>query len=138
VGPEESSRASSIEIARNRRSRRVRLAFGRLDLSDVGRAQSPASERELFEKRCSGCHSLDRDKEGPQLHGVYGRKAGSVESFQYSDALKKSKIVWTEETLERWLTDTDKLVADNDMTFRVEKPEERRAIIAYLKGDSGK
>jgi len=114
------------------------LLLARLTVSEVGRAQSPASAKELFEKRCGGCHSLDRDKEGPQLHGVYGRKAGSVESFQYSDALKKSQIVWTEETLERWLTDTDKLVPDNDMTFHVEKQEERRAIIAYLKRDSGK
>lgn len=101
-------------------------------------AQSRASENELFDKRCGGCHALDRDKEGPQLHGVYGRKAGSVTSFQYSDALKKSEIVWTEETLERWLTDTDKLVPNNDMTFHVEKAEERRAIITYLKHDSGK
>jgi cytochrome c len=84
------------------------------------------------------CHALDRDQEGPQLHGVYGRKAASVESFQYSDALKNSKIVWTDETLERWLTDTEKLVPNNDMTFHVEKAEERRAIIAYLKHDSGK
>jgi cytochrome c len=114
------------------------LLLAGLTLSDVGRAQSPASEKELFEKRCGGCHSLDHDKEGPQLHGVYGRKAGSVESFQYSDALKKSNVVWTEETLERWLIDTDKLVPDNDMIFHVEKPEERRAIIAYLKRASGK
>jgi cytochrome c len=114
------------------------LLLAGLTLADVSRAQSPGSGKELFEKRCGGCHALDRDKEGPQLHGVYGRKAGSVESFQYSDALKKSKIFWTEETLERWLTDTDKLVPENDMTFHVEKPEERRAIIAYLKRDSGK
>lgn len=59
-------------------------------------------------------------------------------SFQYSDALKKSGIVWTEETLEQWLTDTDKLVPNNDMTFHVEKAEERRAIITYLKHDSGR
>jgi cytochrome c len=114
------------------------LLLACLTLSDAGRAQSPASGKELFEKRCGGCHGLDRDKEGPQLHGVYGRKAASVESFQYSDALKNSKIVWTEETLERWLTDTEKLVPNNDMTFHVEKAEERRAIIAYLKHDSGK
>lgn len=114
------------------------LLLAGLTLSSAGRAQSPASDKELFEKRCGGCHALDRDKEGPQLHGVFGRKAGSLESFQYSDALKKSKIVWTEETLEQWLTDTEKLVPDNDMTFHVEKGEERRAIIAYLKHDSGK
>ena len=59
-------------------------------------------------------------------------------SFQYSDALKKSGIVWTEGTLEQWLADTDKLVPNNDMTFHVEKAEERQAIIAYLKHDSGK
>jgi cytochrome c len=114
------------------------LLFTGLTLLDVGRAQSPASEKELFEKRCGGCHALDRDKEGPQLHGVYGRKAASVGSFQYSDALKKSKVVWTDETLERWLTDTEELVPNNDMTFHVEKPDERPAIIAYLRHDSGK
>ncbi len=109
-----------------------------LTLSDLSRAQSPVPEKELFEKRCGGCHALDRDKEGPQLKGVYGRKAGTVASFQYSDALKKSNIVWADETLERWLTDTEKLVPDNDMTFHVEKADERRAIIAYLKRTSGK
>jgi cytochrome c len=114
------------------------VLFAGLTLLDVGRAQAPASEKELFDKRCGGCHALDRDKEGPQLHGVYGRKAASVESFQYSDALKQSKIVWTDEALERWLTDTEKLVPNNDMTVRVEKPDERRAIIAYLRHDSGK
>ena len=114
------------------------LLLAGLTLPHAGRAQSRASEKELFDKRCGGCHALDRDKEGPQLHGVFGRKAGSVTSFQYSDALKKSEIVWTEETLDRWLTDTDKLVPNNDMTFHVEKAEERRAIIAYLKHDSGK
>ena len=100
-------------------------------------AQTSASGKELFEKRCGGCHSLDRDKEGPRLRGAYGRSAGSVDSFQYSEALKKSKIKWTEATLEKWLTDTEKLVPDNDMAFHVEKPEERTEIIAYLKQNSG-
>ena len=109
-----------------------------LTLSTPGRSQSPDSGKEVFQKRCGGCHALDRDKEGPRLHGVYGRTAGSVDSFQYSDALKKSKIVWTEDTLGRWLTSTEKLVPDNEMTFHVEKAEERAAIIAFLKQDSGK
>jgi cytochrome c len=61
-----------------------------------------------------------------------------VASFQYSDALKKSKITWTDETLDRWLTDTERLVPDNEMTFHVEKPDERVAIIAYLKQNLGK
>ena len=109
-----------------------------ITLSNAGQEQTPGSGKELFEKRCGGCHALDRDKEGPRLHGVYGRAAGSMDSFQYSEAVKKSKVVWTEDTLERWLTDTEKLIPDNDMTFRVERAEERREIIAFLKQDSGK
>jgi cytochrome c len=95
--------------------------------------QSTGSGKETFEKRCGGCHALERDKEGPRLGGVYGRVAGSVDSFQYSEALKKSKITWTDETLEKWLTDTEKLIPGNDMTFHVEKAAERAEIIAYLK-----
>jgi cytochrome c len=100
--------------------------------------KSTGSGKETFEKRCGGCHALDRDKEGPRLRGVYGRVAGSVDSFQYSEALKKSKITWTDETLEQWLTDTEKLVPGNDMTFHVEKAAERADIIAYLKENSTK
>jgi cytochrome c len=107
-------------------------------LSIAGRAQTTGSDKELFEKRCGGCHALDRDKEGPRLRGVYGRVAGSVDSFKYSDALKKSKITWTDETLDKWLTDTEKLIPDNDMTFHVERPDERSKIIAYLKQNSSK
>ena len=62
---------------------------------------------------------------------------GTIESFQYSEALKKSGIKWTEENLDKWLTDTEKLVPNNDMAFHVEKPDERTEIIAYLK-NSGK
>jgi cytochrome c len=107
-------------------------------LSISGHAQTVGNGKELFEKRCGGCHALDRDKEGPRLRGVYGRVAGSVDSFQYSDALKKSKVTWTDETLEKWLTDTEKLIPGNDMTFHVERSDERAAIIAYLKQNSSK
>ena len=106
-------------------------------LSVSTRAQSRADGKALFEKRCGGCHALDRDKEGPRLGGVYGRTAGSIDSFQYSDALKKSKLKWDEDTLNKWLTDTEKLVPNSDMTFHVEKADERNEIIAYLKQDSG-
>jgi cytochrome c len=102
-------------------------------LSLPARAQSRADGKALFEKRCGGCHAVDRDKEGPRLGGVYGRPAGYLDSFQYSDALKKSKLKWAEDTLDKWLTDPEKLVPNNDMTFHVEKPDERREIIAYLK-----
>jgi cytochrome c len=79
---------------------------------------------------------LDRDKEGPRLGGVYGRTAASVPSFQDSDALAKSKITWDEETLDKWLTEPEELVPNNDMAFRLTNSEERRKIIESLKQQS--
>jgi len=90
----------------------------------------------LFVKRCGGCHYLDEDKEGPRLRHIYGAKAGNVASFKYSSALKSSHVVWDEATLDKWLANTDSVVPDNDMDFRVSKPEERAAIIQYLKSVS--
>jgi cytochrome c len=107
------------------------------NLSVSARAQARADGKALFERRCGGCHALDRDKEGPRLGGVYGRTAGSINSFQHSDGLKNSKIKWADDTLDKWLTDTEKLVPNNDMGFHVEKADERREIIAYLKQISG-
>ena len=92
----------------------------------------------IAEKRCAGCHSLDQDREGPRLRNVYGAKAGSTPTFKYSSALKSSKIVWTDATLDKWLTDPDSLIPDNDMEFHVPKPDERADIIRFLKAASGK
>lgn len=94
--------------------------------------------QELFEKRCAGCHGLDNAKEGPPLRAVYGRKAGSAGSFEYSDALKNANIVWDEAKLNQWLTNTESLAPDNNMDFAVPKPDERAEIIQYLKELSGK
>ena len=101
-------------------------------------APSPSRGKETFEKRCGGCHALDRDKEGPRLRGVYGRPTGSVSSFNYSTALKSAHFSWDAESLDKWLADPDKLVPDSDMAFHVDKADERRDIIAYLKDLSGK
>jgi len=95
--------------------------------------QSGQDGKSLFEKRCSGCHALDADHEGPRLRGVFGRPAAKVKTFKYSEALQKAKITWDEVELDKWLTDTESVVPDNDMGFRVPKQEERGAIIAYLK-----
>ncbi|HXJ44706.1 MAG TPA: c-type cytochrome [Bryobacteraceae bacterium] len=98
-------------------------------------AEEPAAARgrELFDKRCGGCHALDNAKVGPALRGVFGRAAAGDPVYPYSDALRKAKFVWDEPTLERWLTDPDALVPDNDMGFRVSQADERLAIIAWLK-----
>jgi cytochrome c len=92
-----------------------------------------ASGKELFGRRCSGCHALDLNKEGPRLRGVYGRKAASAPDFVYSDALEKMDIRWDDRSLDRWLSDPDAMAPDTDMAFRLANEEERKTIIAYLK-----
>ena len=99
----------------------------------TGHAQNSAHGKELFEKRCIGCHALDNEKEAPRLRGVYGRTSGSVPSFNCSDALKKAQIKWDDASLDKWLTDPEKLVPNNDMAFHLGSAEERGQIIAYLK-----
>jgi cytochrome c len=98
----------------------------------------PARGKTLFEKRCTGCHALTQDHEGPHLQGVYGRTSGAVANFSYSAALKKAQIVWDEKSLEKWLTDPDAFIPGNDMDFLVSKPQERQDLIRYLKQSSGK
>lgn len=101
-----------------------------------GGAGDAAKGKAIFEKRCSLCHSLDRNREGPRLGGVYGRISGTTEGFSYSAALKQAHIQWNDQSLDRWLTDPDLLVPGNDMSVFLAKPDERRNLIAYLKASS--
>jgi cytochrome c len=97
----------------------------------------PVRGREIFEKRCTGCHALETDREGPRLRGVFGREAGSVAGYAYSDALKTAHLVWSDGTLDQWLADPDTLVPGNNMEFHVAKAEERRDVIRFLRQSSG-
>ncbi|MBS1799917.1 MAG: heme-binding domain-containing protein [Acidobacteria bacterium] len=104
--------------------------------ADSGASLSPgdaARGKQVFEKRCTGCHAIETSREGPALGGVYGRKSGSYAGFVYSDALKKAGIVWNDTTLDQWLTDPDAFVSGNNMDFHVAKPQERKDVIAFLK-----
>jgi len=84
--------------------------------------------------RCAACHSPDYDRTGPHHCGLFGRKAGSVPGFDYSDAMRKSGIVWNERTLDRFLRDPMKAVPGTAMTYAgVTDDEERKVLIAYLK-----
>lgn len=90
----------------------------------------------VFEKRCTGCHTLDQNRVGPRLAGVYGRKSGTIPGFPYSMELKQAGIVWGNQSLYAWLTDPDTLVPGNNMEFHVAKAEERRDVIEFLKASS--
>lgn len=86
---------------------------------------------------CAACHSLEpgRHLTGPSLADLFGRKAGTVAGFQrYSEALKRSDIVWNEQTLDAWLRDPAKFIPGNDMVFPgIQSDTVRRGLIAFLK-----
>jgi cytochrome c len=96
-------------------------------------AGDAAHGKEIYESRCFACHSVDANRVGPMHMGVFGRKAGSIADYDYSKAVKKSKVVWNDKTLDRWLTDPEKLIPGQKMGFQVSEAKDRADIIAYLK-----
>jgi len=99
---------------------------------------NPAAGKQLFEKRCAGCHSLTQNREGPPLAAVYGRTSGTTAGFTYSPALQQARIAWNDVTLDKWLTDPDTFIPGNNMGFSVAKPQERKDLIAFLKQTAGR
>ena len=87
----------------------------------------------LYQTRCAACHSLDYNGVGPAHRGVFGRQAAQAPGFAYSDALKASRLVWDEASLDRWLADPEKLAPGQRMGFNVPEAAARRDLIAYLK-----
>lgn len=100
-------------------------------------AQGDAQRGAKFFPQCAACHTLEpgRNLTGPSLANLFGRKAGTVSNFlRYSDALKRSGVVWDEKTLDAWLKNPDKFIPGNDMTFPgIKDDKARRELIAYLK-----
>lgn len=97
-------------------------------------AEGNAARGETLFSRCSACHTLNgKNRAGPSLAGVLGRKAGAVEGARYSKALSQSELVWNEENLDAYLTAPATLVRGTTMTMRITNGQDRQDIIAYLK-----
>ena len=84
-------------------------------------------------KTCALCHSFEKNGAGPKHAGLIGRTAGTVPDYRYSVALQKSGIVWTAETLDKWLADPQAMVPGTKMFFAVDSAQDRADVIEFLK-----
>ena len=97
-------------------------------------AQTPVNGETLFRQRCQSCHTVAAEGSvgiGPNLRGVVGRKVATTD-FKYSPALKSSKVVWTKEALDRYLSGPTRMIPGTRMAVSVNDPVQRAALLQYL------
>ena len=100
----------------------------------AGAAPASAARGEAIYARCAACHALAQDRVGPRHCGLIGRTSGSVANFEYSAAMKKARIVWNAQTLDRFLASPLQTVPGTSMTYDgVPDANERADLIAYLR-----
>lgn len=113
--------------------------------STVSAEQANVLKRgKLMWLRCAACHDLNASNEaqvmmkiGPNMQGVIGREAGSLEGFAYSDALRDSGLTWDKETLSRWIEKPTELVPGTLMSFiGLPKESDRQALIEYIESET--
>ena len=98
-------------------------------------AEDVAKGERVF-KRCKACHYADKEKNktGPYLVDVIGRKAGSIDGYKYSNAMRESQLVWDEATLTAYLKAPKKFLKGTKMAFAgLKKEADIKNVIAYLK-----
>ena len=95
---------------------------------------APPSGQQVFEQRCTICHSLQPTpgKMGPPLAGVVGRKAGTAPGFAYSSAMKAYGVTWTPDALDAFIKAPSKVVPGTKMLLGAPDAEQRAAVIQYL------
>ncbi|MEW5880584.1 MAG: c-type cytochrome [Pseudomonadota bacterium] len=110
-------------------------AAGGADRADALRGETGDAVRgaQLYEARCGGCHSADASRVGPAHRGVFGRRAGTAAGFDYSPALRASRLVWDARTLDAWLADPERTIPGQAMGYRVDDARDRADLIAHLR-----
>jgi cytochrome c len=94
-----------------------------------------ADGQRLYDDECAGCHSLEpaSTAAGPSLKAVIWRKVAALPDFSYSEGLKGLGGLWSPARLDEYLKNTQALAPGTDMFFTIADPDDRKAIIAYLK-----
>ena len=99
----------------------------------VAHADTKVSGEKVF-KKCKSCHSFTKNKLGPNLGNIFDQKAGIVEGFKYSKAMKNSDIIWNDCSLDSFLKKPKKYIKGTKMRFAgLKKKSHRDALIEYLK-----
>lgn len=103
----------------------------------VASEMTPLEHGAKIYKRCKACHTLDEDgkhKVGPNLWDIYGAKAGSKEGFNYSKVMAASDVIWTDETMDAYMTKPSTFMKGNRMSFiGLKKQADRDAVQLYIK-----
>ena len=101
----------------------------------AARADGDPVRGEARFQECAACHRLTAgaNEVGPSLHGIFTRKAGELADFRFSPAMKRSGIVWTPETLDKYIADPQAVVPANRMPYAgMANAGDRADLIAYL------
>ena len=121
----------------NRHSYAIKAAASLLGvtalLCNPANAAADISRGEELYQGCQDCHSIEKNDVGPMHKGIVGRAAGTVPGYNYSPALRNAKIIWTEENLDKWLTNPQELIPGTKMFYEVKNAQDRADIIAFLK-----
>lgn len=103
----------------------------------LAQAGEASRGQRVFNTQCRACHTLEKDgasTAGPNLHGVFGRKAGTGGGYDSSDAMKKSGIVWDDTTMAEYNRDPKGKVPGTKMLFNgVKNAGQLADLVAYLK-----
>jgi len=133
----EEMRKQDLEYLAARRAAKEAAINTSLQSFTAGDAKKGAN---LFKTRCAQCHTTvesEGNKIGPNLHGLFGRKTGSVEGFSYTDANKAKGITWSEDTLFEYLENPKKYIPGTKMAFGgLKKDKDRCDLITWLREET--